>query len=1171
MNSNKPFDQQRIRRREVRNNARGVIRHFFSRSLGAQHGFALVVTLSLMILLTIIAVGLLGLSAISLRGSSQSSAQAEARANARMALMMAIGDLQVELGPDRRVNCQAGIDKDALPEHQNWLGVYDAWSAAEVDRPQSADRFRRYLVSGDREVLRLRDAPRTTLPGENIEVVGEGTLGKGTVNGRVNAGLVSFSKSAGKPTGQFAWWIADENAKAMVNAGKDIPSEVSEELLAQQAAQAAPGTGFALAKSLANVTGSGRGPWDLGDSLRSKTVSTGSLELIPGADGEIGKNFHDLTTRAAGVICDVRNGRLKRDLSLYLQEDFAPANRSRLRQPLYTVQNKASVNFTPDSTETSRWDKLDENTGITMEELWLYYNLHKEVSYKRPASNDPLAGTIPAGYPTLLAPNSRDDVIRDPYYVYKRRVYSQVKYILSLAAAPSATQAGKYDLRVSVDPVVILWNPNNIALEYQTGGFTTVGFSSLPYDCKFDITSSTGSTSVTVPFSTFFGGVNGVLAQVGRLRSIVLRPGESRVLSTASDKTGGNSITVDLDSGWDFTTGAIFNATTFPKNLAASDRVRVTLQPRIQDASDDYITYWFGSRSNNPALQSGTISLQHDMQVNDELPTVTSPQAYSMSNIATEKKIPLMLFSYYLRPERDTPTPSKAWIWNNPSIIYRWPADSSISSLLHRQFEMKVMGLDTWENPYVQITPENQAYWGGGVRADFGVPFFTLRSVPLTPPQSLAAFQHACANGFRRYWKDSPISTGGLGTFPKDAYSLDGFRYLAPMVSKAIGNSFASPLIRGSEVSGQLLAHLGAGNADTARNYNIADHAYLANAALWDSWFLSSLTPQTTEPYGSNRRNLQKVFDDFFPTQAATQPVPLPTVRMLPYRRSGDESALRQLVRNDKASADAYQKLASHLMIDGAFNVNSTSVEAWKVILGSLRDQDTARRDRNANKLELETPAAGETAVNSLLIANGPRSEPTGNHQEPSQWTGYRALNDQQIEELATSLVAEIRLRGPFLCLSDFINRRPGNDAELARQGALQAAIEKSKINGSLDNSGRTLGDIGGAPFSEAGRGSITAGMPGYISQADLLTPLGPMLQARSDCFTIRAYGNAKDANGKILARAWCEATVQRVNSYIDPADTPDVENAALTSPVNRNFGRQFLITGFRWLGQDEI
>ena len=97
-------------------------------------GFALVVTLALMILLTVIAVGLLSLSAISLRNSSQGRAQAEAQANARLALMIAIGELQKEMGPDMRVSAEAAIfDTDKTTEkiegvHQpHWLASYNSW------------------------------------------------------------------------------------------------------------------------------------------------------------------------------------------------------------------------------------------------------------------------------------------------------------------------------------------------------------------------------------------------------------------------------------------------------------------------------------------------------------------------------------------------------------------------------------------------------------------------------------------------------------------------------------------------------------------------------------------------------------------------------------------------------------------------------------------------------------------------------------------------------------------------------------------------------------------------------------------------------------------------------------------------------------------------------------
>ena len=61
--------------------------------------------------------------------------------------------------------------------------------------------------------------------------------------------------------------------------------------------------------------------------------------------------------------------------------------------------------------------------------------------------------------------------------------------------------------------------------------------------------------------------------------------------------------------------------------------------------------------------------------------------------------------------------------------------------------------------------------------------------------------------------------------------------------------------------------------------------------------------------------------------------------------------------------------------------------------------------------------------------------------------------------------------------------------------------------------------------------------MPGWVRQADILKPLAPILSARDDTFTIRAYGDARDkSNHKIPARAWCEVIVRRQADYVDPA-----------------------------------
>mgnify|MGYP000172616199 CR=1 FL=1 len=81
-----------------------------ARKSNRKDGFALIVTLSLMILLTVIAVGLLSLASISLRSSSQSSSMATARANAalvqraRMRLDVRSNTTIVGVGTTRRMS-----------------------------------------------------------------------------------------------------------------------------------------------------------------------------------------------------------------------------------------------------------------------------------------------------------------------------------------------------------------------------------------------------------------------------------------------------------------------------------------------------------------------------------------------------------------------------------------------------------------------------------------------------------------------------------------------------------------------------------------------------------------------------------------------------------------------------------------------------------------------------------------------------------------------------------------------------------------------------------------------------------------------------------------------------------------------------------------------------------
>jgi len=153
------------------------------------------------------------------------------------------------------------------------------------------------------------------------------------------------------------------------------------------------------------------------------------------------------------------------------------------------------------------------------------------------------------------------------------------------------------------------------------------------------------------------------------------------------------------------------------------------------------------------------------------------------------------------------------------------------------------------------------------------------------------------------------------------------------------------------------------------------------------------------------------------------------------------------------------------------------------------------------------------------------------------------------------------------------VNRNPSATTTAHRQkGALQAALDKT-VNAKLPSgtSDRPASRPPG-PYSDAINGESQAvGHAAYLLQGDILQNLGPILQVRSDYFRIRGYGAALDAGGKVVARAWCEAFVQRVPDYIDPADYPEIHAPNLSCIPNILFGRRLEVVSFRWISSSEI
>jgi hypothetical protein len=444
----------------------------------------------------------------------------------------------------------------------------------------------------------------------------------------------------------------------------------------------------------------------------------------------------------------------------------------------------------------------------------------------------------------------------------------------------------------------------------------------------------------------------------------------------------------------------------------------------------------------------------------------------------------------------------------------------------------------------------------------------------------------------------------------------------------AIGNSLAEPRLPRGVSFQQASAGGGSTTASGLANfrsimhgsYHHYDLSYRLNASLLDRYFFSSLYAASSSP----------VVTTF----------PAPNSRMVPYPAT--------IVADDPDFNDP-AKAATKLLLTGGFNINSASEQAWLALLSARQGVRYNPRTGNATS----PPSADWTPISRLQRPLGDNRDTTKGYRYltgdtlDGQVTGARG--NQQLAVLAKAIVAEVKARGPFTSVSQFVNREltpaptPNVTGSPLRQdnslkGALQAALDRDtrtlgttnninvNRNASLTTAeyrftesnrhmagtpGNTATDPGGEAISfgvgesgnngESLRGLVgsaaslgtanntslqnpimskNAFLPGFITQADMLAALGPMLSARSDTFTVRTYGEAiNPVTSESTGRAWLEAVVQRLPEYVDltdPSLTGSPALGAATPPTsvndqNRQFGRRYNIISLRWLSPSDI
>lgn len=1155
-------------------------------------GFTLIVTVSLLVLLTIIALGMLTLSSSTLRSSSRITDAGQARANARMALLIALGELQKHTGPDTRVTANAAILDPADPSPPPVLGVWKSWEGSnhEANGPMAGrpispgndykaakrTRFLSWLISGTTAAVTNPTAAPSVARGPNtVPLLSTGSVGDDPQREHRQIHLTPSPLSVTQSPGSIAWWIGGENQKARL----PKPYQPAQNTVAawsthQKSHSVADPQPFRLDAVIDDPT------------LAERAVSLRQADLISARTGNLpisSEFFHDLSAMSTGLLTNTATGGWRKDLSL-ATENWNTLPSSNL--PFFQISaNRTSKVSRPTSGNSQApqsifypwsayWSGPSDAPIYQHGSVSTWHSLKDfATAYQRVASS---AGgyTTPFSSPNLVNPGDSFAylhqmrtamVIARMHWVFSHRTIRQPN--------PANPNDPLYRLEFLITPVITMWNPYNVSL---TSPANLRILLAKPLPCAFRHYDRIGNPlpnyrRITLGYT--FGntpeipGNHPVLPPNANSLSYLiadaftLAPGETRVFSPTSIAGLGDA-NLQVQPGLRMGTGHSADLSSYLGPLNAKSRVKVdiTFDARFKEDPNkpDFVGVWLDMFL---GAGGGHYLQVHRMQY---LPTVAN--AYWPPIPATELASPAAdeiegvwqpffsaVYGSRISGPSSTGLPGKGLLQTSPMVSYArveegyttakggaHPANAAneLSFFKHTGNDDKLPNANQTNNRGFIVT---------GFAAADGLSRMVLGDVPLSPLLSLAELQH---------W---------------DLRSQNG---VPPFQLHVIANSDASPLIPPHAVV----------NDGAATNLQ-HDDSYCANHLLFDDWIFSSIAPHSTilgRPSGS--ASLKKTFIDFvngsspLPNRAYQ---PLQADRTAARTSEGAENLYDQFVNR----SDSWQTIASRIEVEGMFNVNSTSVSAWRALLGHARNQQIPHHSESGMRLSSVTHhglsrfnIAGDTQAGELGMSGG--------FSLSSEITGYRVFSEPLLDSLAKEIVEQVRLRGPFLSLAEFVNRQLSNNKTLAIAGAIQTALNEMSLQaGASDpflrlkspNLSQNAGDPNdpklqgaGYIFPEAAIGKNTYGLPGWTRQADVLRPIAPILSARDDSFVIRAYGDARTENGTIKARAWCEATVRRTREYVDPADAAEITTLP-QRPINLSHGRRYQILSFRWLAPEEV
>lgn len=930
---------------------------------------------------------------------------------------------------------------------------------------------------------------------------------------QVKAQTSTITDAAGNSAGRYAYWVSDESIKAKFNI------ESKDNTPASSQTDSPTTLSYQFGINQLDTTFSNQ---DLeGNEKTGNAYSMYDLAILTGSSAVYKDYFHDLTATSVGLLTDTQNGGFKRDLT------YAFENNTVFNREFGARDQSDGRYFIPNLS-----DPATGRTGANWDILKSYYNLYNQVGA---SANMDLIEADPAintALRTDYLPYKHGSIndFWDYEYTDTYQHNSPVHPVISRLQLEFGIKtelhggAGQYKIELQVRPIFGIYNPYNVAINDAAYKI------SLELNPSFELI--VDGVSYTFDFDdqevlTYGSNYMNFVIETASSNKIDFLPGETRLFAPLNRKLlrdTSNGINEDyiVRNTYNLGGSLFFTVRDSDRNIIYADPGSV-IQVRQIDIGEDTFVYLQGGPSQSDLRSLQRIKkLWQDSSLGPKPIDATNPPSPSTAMaLASGEDLATWAFNMQTSKSSDG---LRNGIDNNLRTLQGNPdwdgfRDGNGNIMMSGFTYQGDRGL--LPSPLEPETYDNSRYsglWGNSLTAE-GQGHVVLFDVPREPLLSIGALQHA---------------------------NLARYNHQPSLI---IGNSYANPRISADETKNS-----GYGGIS---DLDIYDLSYRINEQIWDRYFFSSI-----DPGWSNAQKRNTIEDK--------------TYRNKRYFFTRDaEQLVDDAVFSDAISdLDDYHALASYMAINGPFNVNSTSVNAWISLLSSMNDLSIPVYDPDTN---VATSVNGSLFFSRLSYPYGDAYQSESNAGAINFWRGFQELSNTQISELAKNIVSRIQERGqPFGTLSEFVNRSlqdlPSTTEDERLAGILQRAIDDTdtNINSNIDTllTDQVQSTEGPSPFENTPTGAQGSASPGHLLQGDILQALGPILTTRSDTFIVRTYGDSRDPlTQKVESRAYCEAVVQRL---ADPVEGDVDSSVDRNSPLG-NFGRQFKIIKFRWLSPEEV